>query len=274
MREIVVYTGRTTPKGLGVHYAARLCAQFEASLSGLYIHPSPVELMPPFGVPALLTDMIEAAQQAEAAAIAAGGSFPAEMRALGVAHASWQVAEGHAPSVLAHVADWADLLVLERDAGTAWSSPHELGVLVLHAGMPVILVPPSASDARLERIAIGWNASPEAMRAIHAALPLLRRAAQVVLIADTRRTATLAPGWKPGFDILAYLRRHGITPQHAFIDADEGEAGSALLEAAGSAQCDLLVMGAYGRSRLSEWAFGGATRHVLQEAVMPVLLHR
>lgn len=161
MREIVVYTGRTTPKGVGVDYAARLCAQFEASLSGLYIHQSPVELMPPFGVPALLTEMIEAAQQAEAAAIAAGGTFPAEMRALGVAHASWQVAEGHAPSVLAHVADWADLLVFERDAGTAWSSPHELGVLVLHAGMPVILVPPSASDARLERIAIGWNASPK-----------------------------------------------------------------------------------------------------------------
>lgn len=273
MREIVVFTGRSAPKGGGVEYAARLCAQLEASLSGLYIHPSPVELMPPFGVPALLTEMIEAAQQTEAAAIVAGGAFPSDMLALGVAHASWQVAEGHAPSVLAHVADWADLLVLERGAGTAWSSPHELGVLALHARMPVIVVPPHVSSARLDRIAIGWNASREAMRAIHAALPLLGRASEVVLVAGTNRTATLAPGWQPGFDILAYLGRHAITPQHAFIDADDDEAGAALLAAAASARADLLVMGAYGRSRLSEWAFGGATRQVLHEAALPVLLH-
>lgn len=274
MREILVYTGRSAPTGGGVEYAARLCALLESALSALYIHPSPVELMPPFGVPALLGEMIEAAQATEAAAIAAGGSFASAMRALGVEHANWQVAEGHAPSILAHVRDWADLLVLERGAGTAWSTPHELGVIVLHVGMPVIVVPPRVATPRLDRIAIGWNASPEAMRAIHAALPLLQRAAQVVLVAGgASRTAALARGWKPGFDVLGYLHRHGIAAEHVFFDASDEHAGTALLEASARVQADLLVMGAYGRSRLSEWAFGGATRQVLHEASLPVLLH-
>ena len=190
MREILVYTGRSAPTSGGVEYAARLCARLEAALSALYIHPSPIELMPPFGVPALLGEMIEAAQASEAAAIGAGGTFASAMRALGVAHASWQVAEGHPPSILANVRDWTDLLVLEGGAGTAWSAPHELGELVLHARMPVIVVPPRVTTPRLDRIAIGWNASPEAMRAIHAALPLLQRAEQVVLVAGASRTAT------------------------------------------------------------------------------------
>ena len=273
MREILVYTGRSAPTSGGVEYAARLCARLEAALSALYIHPSPIELMPPFGVPALLGEMIEAAQASEAAAIGAGGTFASAMRALGVAHASWQVAEGHPPSILANVRDWTDLLVLEGGAGTAWSAPHELGELVLHARMPVIVVPPRVTTPRLDRIAIGWNASPEAMRAIHAALPLLQRAGQVVLVAGASRTATLARGWKPGFDIIGYLQRQGIAAQHAYFDASDEHAGIALLEEAARVRADLLVMGAYGRSRLSEWAFGGATRQVLHGASLPVLLH-
>ena len=77
--------------------------------------------------------------------------------------------------------------------------------------------------------------------------------------------------WKPPFDIDSYLNRHGIRARSQDLtDAGEG-VGEALLEQADRFHADLLVMGAYGRSRFSEWALGGATRHVLWNARLPVL---
>jgi nucleotide-binding universal stress UspA family protein len=274
MRDILVHAGNLRAWSGGVEYAARLAAQLDAALTGVYVHPTPVQLLPPFGTPTLLAEMIEAARGTEEAASAAAGEFVARMRAFGVGTATWHVAEGYAPAVLSHVADWTDLLVLERGADTAWSSPHDVGVLALNVGIPVIMVPRGEHDARIDRIALGWNASPESVRAIHAALPLLVRAKQVVVFGGACRTSAIESAWKPGFDIVNYLQRHGIEPRHRFVDASDEQAGAALLEAAAAEQADLLVMGAYGRSRLSEWAFGGATRHVLHEAKLPVLLHR
>lgn len=274
MRDILVHAGNFRSWGSGVEYAARLAARLDASLTGVYIHPSPVELLPPFGVPTLLAEMIEAARDTEEAASAATGEFVARMQELGVGTAVWQVAEGYVPYVLSHISDWTDLLVLESGAGTAWSTPQDVGVLALHVGIPVIVVPQDIRDARTSRIALGWNASPEAVRAIHAALPLLVRAEHVVLLSGACRNSVIENGWKPGFDIVNYLQRHGIEPESHFLETSDEHAGAALLEAAATVQADLLVMGAYGRSRISEWAFGGATRQVLHEARLPVLLHR
>jgi nucleotide-binding universal stress UspA family protein len=77
--------------------------------------------------------------------------------------------------------------------------------------------------------------------------------------------------WKPPFDIDAYLKRHGIRARSHDLLTNEHGAGEALLEQADRFHADLLVMGAYGRSRFSEWALGGATRHVLWNARLPVL---
>jgi len=78
--------------------------------------------------------------------------------------------------------------------------------------------------------------------------------------------------WRPPFDMLSHLRRHGIDPEQREIAADESDAGAALLDSAAALRADLLVMGAYGRNRFSEWIFGGATRHVLRHAGIPVLM--
>ena len=146
MRDILVHAGNFRSWGGGVEYAARLASRLDAALTGVYVHPAPVQLLPPFGAPTLLAEMIEAARETEEAASAAAGEFVARMRAFGVGTAIWQVAEGYAPAVLSHIADWTDLLVLERGADTAWSSPHDVGVLALNVGIPVIMVP-RASNA-------------------------------------------------------------------------------------------------------------------------------
>jgi nucleotide-binding universal stress UspA family protein len=76
----------------------------------------------------------------------------------------------------------------------------------------------------------------------------------------------------PPFDVLAWLAQHDVRVTVKPILAPDDRAGEAILAAAGEVGADLLVMGAYGRSRFSEWAFGGVTRTVLHEATLPVLM--
>lgn len=178
------------------------------------------------------------------------------------------------PDILLHACSWIDLVVLARDPLDAWGSPTQVGQLVMASGGACVVVPPDWREGAVSTCAmIGWNGSPEAIRATRAALPLLRRAGRVVVLSGTRRSHYMA-NWDPPFDLSTYLARHGIA--HEVVDwpaRDEGE-GSSLLPVAREIGADLLVMGAYGRTRFSEWLFGGATREVLHEAPIPVLMQR
>ena len=272
MRDILVHAADFKTWGNGIEYAARLATKLDAALTGAYVYPSPLHMVPPYGSPALLTAIIENTREIEATARASEPSFVAWAHGLGVRHATWQVAEGYVPDVLAHIGNWTDLLVLQRDPDTAWGSPYDLGALVLRVDIPCIVLPPNIREPRLECIALAWNGAPEAVRAIHAALPLIQRARRVVLLSGERRDSFIEINWKPAFEIEVYLGRHGIVPEQKIIVAHQDHAGTALLETAAQVGADLLVMGAYGRSRFSEWAFGGATRQVLHDAALPVFL--
>ncbi|HEY0178171.1 MAG TPA: universal stress protein, partial [Dokdonella sp.] len=153
----------------GVRYAADLAARLDGALTGVYVNPSPMYMLPPYGTPDLLEAMIENARAVERDAYASADAFVAWAKQVGVRQASWQIAEGHLPDALAHIGDWHDLLVLERDPDAAWSSPPELGALVLGARLPCIVAPAGQREARLDCVALAWNGTAEAVRAIHAA---------------------------------------------------------------------------------------------------------
>jgi nucleotide-binding universal stress UspA family protein len=272
MRDILVHAANFRAWSGGVEFAARLAASLDALLTGAYIYPSPLYTMPPYGSPGLLAAILENARELEESARAAEKSFASWTAAFGATRSAWQVAEGYLPDTLAHIANWNDLVVLQRDPAEPWGGPLDLGTLVLHVDAPCIVVPPKVTQPRLGCIALAWNGSPEAIRAIHAALPLLQRAERVVLFSGERREPFVEIGWKPPFDIAVHLARHAIEVERNEIFARDERAGEALLEAAAKVGADLLVMGAYGRTRFSEWIFGGATRHVLHEATLPVLL--
>jgi nucleotide-binding universal stress UspA family protein len=116
---------------------------------------------------------------------------------------------------------------------------------------------------------VAWNASREATRAAHDALPFLHAAERVVLCA-IGDPATADPGLE---DAAAMLDRHGVAVQVEQVPGpDSGTGvGEALLARAAEHGADLLVMGAYGHSRLREFVLGGTTRRVLREATLPVL---
>jgi nucleotide-binding universal stress UspA family protein len=273
MQDILAYVENSESWAPSVEYAARLAAALDGSLTGAYVCPSPVAIMPPYDAPGLLANLIENTRQLEDIAFAARGSFVSWAAQMGVRRAAWQVAEGYLPSVLEQIGNWHDLLVLGRGTNAPLGTIQMLGNMVLTADLPCIVVPPEpARELNLDCIALAWNGTAEAIRAIHAARPLLQRAKRVVVLHGENRYPASGVGWKPEFELSAYLQHHDIEAEQQLIVNGANETGAALLDAASKFQADLLVMGAYGRSRFSEWIFGGATRHMLGHATIPVLM--
>jgi nucleotide-binding universal stress UspA family protein len=271
--DVLVYANSFETWSPAVEYAARLAAGEAANLTAAYVYPTPAFMMPAHATPALLSAIVENTRRIERESLATEGRFVAWAREQGVVHANWQVAEGYLPAALTHLGNWHDLLVLGRDGEVPWESAADLGALVVQCGLACVIVPEDRSAAvQPECIALGWNGAPEGLRAIHAARPLLSKARRVVLLNGRRRDPLGEIGWRPEFDIHAYLGRHGIKAEDTFISAGDADAGDALLDAAARVDAGLLVMGAYGRNRFSEWIFGGATRRVLERATLPVLM--
>jgi nucleotide-binding universal stress UspA family protein len=140
-------------------------------------------------------------------------------------------------------------------------------------GRPIMVVPLNVPLASIpEAVVIGWNGSREAARAVFDSLPIIRRARTVNLIwvdppAERSRWET-----SPGEEIADTLRVHGTKVVVTPVDGGDEDAGSVLLKMTADAGANLLVIGAYGHSRLSEFILGGVTRTVLRDMRCPVLV--
>ncbi len=272
MRDILSFADTFVDFSSSMEYAARLAALLDARLTGAFVCPSATGAMPPYDAPQIASLLIEETRELEEQAATAGPAFERRASALGVRNVAWQIAEGYVPGVLAHLGNWHDVLVLGRDERRPWGTASMLGSIVLGSHLPCLVVPPGIARPDLDTIVVAWNSSPEAIRAIHASLPLLARAKRIVVLRGRPREQFSEIGWRPEFDLSRYFAREDLAiEQHAF-DTDGEDAGIKLLEAAALHRASLLVMGAYGRTRFSEWMFGGATRHVLHEASMPVFM--
>ena len=272
MRDILVYADNFTACTPSMEYAMRLAASFEARITATYICPSPTAVMAPYDAPELLSALIEEIRGLEEKAYSGRDAFIARASELSVGRSLWQVAEGAIPDVLAHLGNWHDVAVLGRDPGTNLGTAAILGSAVLGSRMPCIVVPPGCTQPRFDCVAMGWNGSPEAIRAIHAARPILARARRIVVVAGEPRERFSEIGWKPEFDLSTYLERQGFAFEQRGLQASNDEAGKALLAAASACHADMLVMGAYGHARLQEMVLGGATRTILLTMTLPVLM--
>ncbi len=274
MRDILANAGNHQTWDTDLAYAAGLAARLDASLTGVYVYPSPMTLVPPYASGGLLEAILENARETERKALGAAEPFVTWAQARGVASAAWQIAEGNLPLTLAHMGNWHDLLVLGRNADAPWGTPADIGAVVLASGLPCVVVPEGVAEVRLDTVALAWNGAIEGMRAIHAAMPLIALAGRVVLLAGVERERFVEKGWKPPFEIESYLSAHDITVERHEISASDDNAGEALLSACKVVNADLLVMGAYGRSRFSEWVYGGATRDILAGTKIPLFLRK
>ena len=184
----------------------------------------------------------------------------------------WEVIRGISTQALAKRSRLVDFMIGElpvSDPGAPIGFDDITRALFARAA-PMLLVPDTYHDRlRADRVVIAWNGSGEATQAVKAALPLLTQASAVQVL-DGERSGL--PGISPPpLPLRAWFQRHGIKAQwHPFpIEHDEGPA---LLAKATAFDADLLIMGAWGRSRISELALGGATRWMLKHATLPLFL--
>jgi len=119
-------------------------------------------------------------------------------------------------------------------------------------------------------VVVGWDGSAGAARAVHDALPFLERARTVHLVSVTGDKAL--PRHAPLEGLAAHLSRRGIQAATHLVPGEGRDAGSALLRHCREAGAELLVMGAYGRSKMREFILGGATATVIANPSIPVLL--
>jgi nucleotide-binding universal stress UspA family protein len=188
----------------------------------------------------------------------------------------WRTGDGEFLHVLALHARYADLVVVGTPSPhttLSLEAPDLAAEVVLAAGRPVLVVPAAGAAQPLgRRIAVAWNASREAARAVTDALPLIEGADHVVVLIVRPKTGAHAHGPEPGVDVAHYLARHGTDVEVVVVDGPQADVGDVLLRETARLQADLLVMGAYGHSRLRELVLGGATRTALERRTLPLLM--
>lgn len=266
---VIVDNDPACPSRLDV--ARRLAEAHEAHLTGLHVRPRPMTIYAEIPMPQSV-DTLQRRELEEAAA-RAGALFQERTRGTAV-RTEWRVVEGHPLEVATVHARYADLTVLGqgRDLGQASADLATLpGDLVLAVGRPILVVPRYGTFSAVgANILVAWDGSREATRAVHDALPLLDRASTVtVLSIDPEETGEPRI---PGGDIALHLARHGVPVQAAVLTGADIAVGDLLLSYAADHDIDLIVMGAYGHTRLREVILGGATRHLLQIMTVPVFM--
>ncbi len=182
---------------------------------------------------------------------------------------SWQSIVGREDEVVATRGRVYDIVAVGRPVkDAALPSPITLEAALLDTGRPILVAPPVAGDSFGKSIAIAWEGSPEAARAIADAIPLLEKAEKVTVL--SAKAAQVSP--IDADDLRHRLAWHGVACEIQSFEAAASELGAAFLEQSAEAGADLLIKGAYSQSRLRQLILGGRTRHILAHAKIPVLL--
>lgn len=250
-----------------IHTAMGLAASQGAHLSAIY-------LIPPFNIPVYaavpipsdIADRYYADEEDCAAPVIA--AFEAALKAQGDVSGEIRISRTLPLDALQDNASFADLIVLGQ--------PHEehydpatdslIGDIALSSGLPVLAVPRVGNyDTIGKNVLVAWTRARESTRALREALPLLEKAERVLVLRanppDDGREA----------EIGAYLARHGVKVDIKDVTVTDISVADAILNAVSDEGCDLIVMGAYGHSRVREYAFGGATRDILRHMTVPTL---
>jgi nucleotide-binding universal stress UspA family protein len=163
-----------------------------------------------------------------------------------------------------------DVIVLGRP-GRDLKGPRmaTLEAGLFESGQPVLIAPPSAPAEMGRNVLVHWNGSTEQARTTAVAMPILQRASRVVVLTVEGGQAVPGP---TALQVCRYLERNDVPAKPMTVGLDGRVTGEAVLAHTKALGCDLLIKGAYTQSRLRQMIFGGATRYILANATMPVLM--
>jgi nucleotide-binding universal stress UspA family protein len=182
--------------------------------------------------------------------------------------AEWREEAGRQNAVVGTFGRVFDLIAVERPGKLASLAEATLEDALFESGRPVLMAPPTPPGSIGEQVLVAWNGSTETARTVGFAMPFLDRAKSVQVVSVE---GGMTPG-PSGEELAQSLTRHGIATIARHVAPRDRTTGQVFLDEAKAIGADLMVKGAYTQSRLRQMIFGGATRHIIMEATMPVIL--
>lgn len=183
----------------------------------------------------------------------------------------WRSALEFPTETLIGQARCADLILIEKGKSGDIYRSVDLGVAILGAGRPFLVVPAAVKSLAADHVVIGWKDTREARRAIQDALPFLHEAKRVTVVEICEEPRMDAARLQLD-DLVRYLAQHRIKAERRVEIQAHGSGADQLITLAEDDGADLLVTGAYGHSRLNEWVFGGMTRDLLASSPICCLM--
>jgi nucleotide-binding universal stress UspA family protein len=275
-KDILVHADSTPVSRIRLRLALSLARRFDARLTGLHVIPPPH--VPPYFKPSAVARIGKLyAESAREAAARAEVLFHEETERAGK-KGEWECVDGELAERIAERARFADLLILgqfDTENPPALSAFLLPAKVVFDAASPILVVPNAETSSDVgKRVVAAWDGSCEAARAIRDGMPLLRVAEQVSLLAiDPVRREHIQDG-PDAPQLAAHLVRHGVQVEITETSSGTNDVPAALLAHAAEFGADLLVMGAYGHSRIWEFVAGGTTHDLLERTTIPVLISR
>jgi nucleotide-binding universal stress UspA family protein len=286
MKSLLVHLGGTE-RDTDVLNAALMAAEGGGHLDCVYVRPDPATVGVAagdivLGIAPVITEAIHRVEQAGRAGADRSNEVyriflrthdvveMARPEALHHATAHYSERTGDAALRLIEEALTHDLTVLAGESqGKPGFAAEDAGAILIETGRPVLLAPEHYSPRPFRTIAIAWKDRPEAARAVTAAMPFLMRGERVLVLGAHERgeREDLARSLDA---VTTQLRWHGLKPESRVILPGDDAVPDAVLRQARRDGADLLVMGAYGHSRLRELIFGGFTERVLKGVDFPV----
>ncbi|WP_173931436.1 universal stress protein [Chelativorans sp. Marseille-P2723] len=253
-------------------------ARHGSHVIGLHAEALPIVIASPLGGPAV-DFTLELSAEATRRSAALKERFLERTRTEGV-RAGWRGYENvSGDSAISGIesARASDLVIAQQnDPGASTYHTANVEALIFESGRPVLLVPYifKGRSSPFKKVLVAWNGSKEAARAAFDALPLMSEAEEVEILSVDPRDTLDQDAPLSGTAIATALARHGLNVITRTEQSGSLSHGEVIANRLADTGADLLVMGAFGRSRLSEFVFGGVTRSTLQSMTTPTLMAR
>ncbi|SOE53515.1 Universal stress protein family protein [Burkholderia sp. OK233] len=270
-KTLLVHLDDSTHSAARIEFALELAGRHEAHLIGLYVVCQ--DLTQPIFLHGERAWLAAHEAQRHANLESAQARFMAAGERAGRS-VEWRAPGGPAVETAVLHARHADLLILgqyDPDDPSSYIARHFVEDVLMASGRPAIVLPYAGTVSSFaESVLIAWDGSRESARAMADALPLIKRAKFVTVMTLQRHPDSDAPA---GIDVAAWLERHSIQAGFAATPKVAGvPTGALLLNMLADHHIDLLVMGAYGHTRVQERLLGGVTRTMLESMTVPVLM--
>jgi nucleotide-binding universal stress UspA family protein len=270
-RDLLVHVDGEEAGRRRVQLAFDLAVRMGGRLSGLHVTP-PAEV-PPRYKPSRVPEVADAISSQLALGARAAAAIFREEAARHMIGTSWHEAVGDVVERVSVKARYADLVILGQ---YEWQGPPESRPLpiahsvVVHCGRPVLVVPAAVQLRAFQRIAVAWDGSREAVRAVHDALPFLRLSGEVHMVSMIHPSA--ADDQVDAKSLSAHLANHGINVATEILQIATDKEPALLRNHIEHGQYDLLVMGGYSQPLWLEFIFGGVSQSLLLSSTIPILV--